>query len=103
MNVHGTGYDGIARDCLWDAYTTGRPAELVITVHTVEGDPITFTVRVRAAHVVEVIEDNRDRFGARGVRTTTCKTLEKRAHAEGRYRFALRDCGDTAPAEIMIP
>jgi hypothetical protein len=101
-NVHGRGYDGAARDCLWKAYVGGTPAELVITMRTVEGDPITFTLRVRAAKVVDVIEDNRDRFGTPGVRRSTCATLEKRERADGRYGFALRDCGDARP-EITIP
>ncbi|MRG97760.1 hypothetical protein GF068_38440 [Polyangium spumosum] len=100
-NVHGAGYDAAARACLWDAWRNGSPAGLVITMHTVEGDPITYTLRVRPSRVIEVVEDNRDRFGARGVHRSTCKDLERRASGD-RFGFVLRGCEGHA-AEIVIP
>ncbi len=101
-NVHGSGFDARARACLWDAWQNQSPAGLVITMHTVEGDPITYTLRVRSGPVVDVVEDNRDRFGSRGVFRSTCKTLEKRAGTGERFGFVLRGCEGHA-AEIAIP
>ena len=100
-NVHGSGYDSAARGCLWDAWQNRSAAGLVITVHTVEGDPIAYTLRVRPGPVVDVTVDSRDRFGSPGVTRTTCKTLEKRAATEDRFGFVLRECEGRA-SEIVI-
>jgi hypothetical protein len=97
----GTGYDATARKCLWDAYQAGKPAELSLTHHTIEGDPITFTLRVVSASSIEVIEDNQDRFGPRGVRRSTCTKLEQSASTEGRHGFVVSGCsGATEKVEI---
>ena len=101
-NVHGEGYDAAARACLWDAWTNRSAAGLVIKMHTVEGDPITYSIRVRPGPIVDVTEDNRDRFGSPGVHRSTCKTLEKRAGTGERFGFVLRGCEGHA-SEIMIP
>jgi len=101
-NVHGEGYDAAARDCLWKAYQTTSPAELVITHYTVEGDPITFTIRMRAPSNIEVTEDSKDNWGWKGIRTTTCTSLEKIEHDPGRYKFKLGGCQDPRK-EITIP
>lgn len=102
VNVHGKGYDAAARDCLWTAYTKGTPAGLAITVHTIEGDPITYTIQVRGASALDVAIDNQDRFGARGKRRTTCTKLTKREAPEGRYGFTLSSCAE-GPSDITIP
>jgi hypothetical protein len=102
INVHGKGYDAAARDCFLEAHEKGREAGLVITVHTIEGDPITFTLRALANKQIEVTEDNRDRFGARGVRRATCTSIGKSSRESGRYAVVLRGCGDARP-EITIP
>ncbi|MDC3955961.1 DUF4362 domain-containing protein [Polyangium jinanense] len=101
-NVHGSGYDAAARSCLWDAWRNGSTAGLVITMHTVEGDPITYTLRVRPGPVVDVTEDSRDRFGSPGVTRTSCKSLEKRSGTGDRFGFVLRGCEGRA-SEIVIP
>ncbi|MDI1450318.1 hypothetical protein [Polyangium sp. 6x1] len=101
-NVHGSGYDAAARSCLWDAWRNGSAAGLVITMHTVEGDPITYTLRVRPGPVVDVTVDSRDRFGSPGVTRATCRTLEKSAGTGDRFGFALRGCEGRA-SEIVIP
>ncbi|HRI66014.1 MAG TPA: hypothetical protein PK156_17320 [Polyangium sp.] len=90
--IHGPGYDEAARSCLWDAYRAGRPAELVLTRYTVEGDPITVTLRIRSGPAIEVHEDNRDRFGARGVRSSTCTELSRGPIMDGRSGFIVRGC-----------
>ncbi len=90
------GYDATARKCLWDAYQAGKPADLSLTHHTIEGDPVTFTLRVVSASSIEVIEDNQDRFGPRGVRRSTCKKLEQSASMEGRHGFVVSGCSGAA-------
>lgn len=92
VQTHGKGYDEVARTCLWDAYQAGKPGELMLTRHTIEGDPVTFTLRVRSASLIEVIEDNRDHFGAQGVRSTSCSALERTASTNERRGFVVRGC-----------
>lgn len=100
--THGEGYDEAARTCLWDAYRAGRPAELELTRHTIEGDPITWTLRVRSGSSIEVTEDNRDRFGVHGVRTASCTVLERSPSANGRSGFIVRGCGGSTET-IEVP
>jgi hypothetical protein len=101
--THGRGYDAAARSCLWDAWIGRSPAQLVITSHTIEGDPIVYTLRTRAEPGVEVtVDSSADRFGSRGVLRSTCETLEKRAGTGDRFGFVLRGCSDGVP-EIVIP
>lgn len=47
-----------ANRCLLEAFATGRPAELVVTFHSVEGDPVTTYYRILGPHRVEVFVDN---------------------------------------------
>jgi Domain of unknown function (DUF4362) len=100
--MHGQGYDEAARTCLWDAYRSNRPAELVMIRHTIEGDPISITLRVRSKTSIEVIEDNRDRFGARGLRSSVCKELERSAAVNGRAGFVIRTC-EGSDEKIDVP
>jgi hypothetical protein len=52
--------------CLLDALAAGRPAELIRTFATIEGDPITEYYRVLGAGRVEVFVDStQDSFGSR--------------------------------------
>jgi len=92
VQVHGRGYDEKARACLWDAYQAGKAASVALTRHTIEGDPITLTLRVHSGSSIELVENNQDRFGPRGVRTSTCSTLEQRVADDGRRGFILRGC-----------
>lgn len=100
--VHGEGYDEAARTCLWDAYRAGRPAELELTRITIEGDPIVVRLRVGSGPLIEVTEDNRDRFGMRGVRSASCKVLERSPSTNGRSGFVLRGCSGSAET-IEVP
>jgi hypothetical protein len=102
VQTHGQGYDEAKRKCLWDAYQAGRAAELALTRHTIEGDPITLTLRVRSTSSIEVVEDNRDRFGVRGVRRSTCKVLERSPTVNGRSGFVVRGCGSNVET-IEVP
>ena len=102
VQTHGQGYDEAARTCLWDAYRAGRPAELVMTRHTIEGDPITLTLRVRSNTSIEVLVDNRDRFGTRGLHSSVCKVLERSPTVNGRSGFVLRTC-EGSDEKIDVP
>lgn len=48
-----------ARRCFWEAYQAGRPAELISTRPTIEGDPITSIWRLLPNGLVEVFVDQR--------------------------------------------
>lgn len=68
--------DVAARTCLLDAHVEGRPAELISTQPTIEGDPITRYVRVHENGVVEIFVDaTRDRFGSGTWERLRCETL----------------------------
>jgi hypothetical protein len=92
VQTHGRGYDAAARKCFWDAYQAGTPTALALTRHTIEGDPITFTLRVRSKDSIDVVEENQDRFGARGIRSSTCKALARGREVDGRSGFIVSGC-----------
>jgi hypothetical protein len=87
---------------LWNAYQAGRSAELALTHHTIEGDPITFTIQLRSKAIIEVVEDNGDRFGARGHRHSVCKVLERTPTANGRSGFIAHGCAGNVET-ITVP
>jgi len=95
VQVHGRGINDSARDCLWDAYQAGREADLAMTVHTVEGDPITYTLHVRSKTAIDVVEDNRDHWGSPGVRRSTCSALARAPESNGHRGFLLEGCQGT--------
>lgn len=83
-----------AADCLRDAVRDRRPARLVVTAPTVEGDPITTSYAVRADGRVEVTIDSRlDRFGSGRIERQTCQGPVLDA---GRPAFA--DCSTPQPS-----
>jgi hypothetical protein len=95
VQVHGRGINDSARDCLWDAYQAGREADLAMTMHTVEGDPITYTLHVRSKTAIDFVEDNKDSFGSPGIRRSTCSGLERGAEMNGHRGFRLQGCQGT--------
>ncbi|MEH0842128.1 DUF4362 domain-containing protein [Micromonospora sp. CPCC 205711] len=65
-----------AAGCLLDAVRDRRPARLVVTRPTVEGDPITTSFVAGSDGRVEVTEDGRlDRFGSRRIERRTCTAV----------------------------
>jgi hypothetical protein len=65
-----------ARRCFWDAYLAGRPAELISTRPTVEGDPITSIYRILPAGSIEVfVDQRRDRYSRGGWYRLGCLDL----------------------------
>ena len=68
--------DSAARRCLLDAFQSGGEGELVSTMTSIEGDPITRYVRVYADGVVEVFHDaTRDRYGSGTWERLRCRAL----------------------------
>lgn len=78
-----------ARECLWQAYSAGRPAEFTKTVYTAEGDPIIYIVKVVAADRITVSRDTtRDEFSAEADRKVTVSTCEQMERESGVLRFS---------------
>ena len=101
-NVHGQGRDAAARDCLWRSYTAGQTARFTTTATTVEGDPITYEVRVLAPDRIEVTIDSADTFGARGRFRHTCTTMAREQSPSSDIAgFRLGNC-DGAPGQAFI-
>jgi hypothetical protein len=66
--------------CLLEAFEAGRRAKLVVTLSTVEGDPITHYFTVADAGEVEVLIDGtKDAFGSGGWHASTCTGLSETA------------------------
>ncbi|GIJ79108.1 hypothetical protein SAMN05443287_101557 [Micromonospora phaseoli] len=62
-----------ALQCVIEATETRQPAQLVVTLPTIEGDPITTSYSVTADGQVEVTTDARaDRLGSGNVERQTC-------------------------------
>jgi hypothetical protein len=73
---HGEGTDVAARTCLLEGFEGGRGAELISTVTSVEGDPITRFVRVHENGTVEIFVDaTRDQFGSGAWERLVCERL----------------------------
>jgi hypothetical protein len=109
----GKHHDSGARDCLWEAYQAGRPAEFTTVVHTVEGDPITYRIRNLGPNQVELFIDSRDRFGTRGQFTHSCRGMERTGRQDKsvqpkpsagaeKYSFKLTGCAGRS-AEVYVP
>ena len=68
--------DADVRMCLLEAYEDGRPAEMISTQPTIEGDPITRYIRVHENGVVEIFVDaTRDGFGSGEWERLRCEML----------------------------
>jgi hypothetical protein len=70
--------DETIRRCFLDAFTEARPAELVIILTTIEGDPIGMIYRTRPGQPIEVFVDStRDKFGSGAWETYGCTGLHE--------------------------
>lgn len=103
------GYRADLRDCLWESCRAGKPAEFVTTAHTVEGDPITYRVRMVSSSQIEVeLDTTQDRFGDGQVVRWTCSGAEMSEFPAGktvggidRQSFTFSAGGDSD--EVHIP
>jgi hypothetical protein len=100
-SAHGQGVNLPARECFWEAYREGRPAQLSITVHTIEGDPLRYDLIVKSKTAIDVRHESHDRFGTPGKTRFACREL-RADKIEGRVTLTLRQC-DGASIEIAIP
>ena len=72
----GEGVDVEARQCLLAAFEAGRGAELITTMTSVEGDPVTRYIRVHENGTVEIFHDaSRDQYGSGGWERSRCERL----------------------------
>ena len=68
--------DSAARRCLLEAFQSGGEGELISTIISVEGDPITRYVRVYADGAVEIFHDaTHDRYGSGTWERLRCRAL----------------------------
>jgi hypothetical protein len=83
--------------CLLDAFEAGREAKLVVTLSTVEGDPITHYFTVLGPGEVDVLVDGRkDAYGSGGWYASTCTGLSEQSG-----RIAWTGCTKTElPADL---
>lgn len=80
--------------CLLDAFEAGRDAKLVVTLATVEGDPLTHHFTVTGPGEVEVLVDaTKDKFGSGTWQALRCTGLTERS---GRLSWS-------ACSEIEVP
>lgn len=96
VQMHGTGYDRAARECLWQAYSAGGGAVFTTTLTTIEGDPILRHIDLVGSGQIEVTLDNtQDKFAAaddRVVATVTCTGMAITDDGQNDYAFELSGC-----------
>jgi hypothetical protein len=89
------GFDAAARACLLAAHQAGGGAELISTLTSFEGDPITRYLRVHENGVVELFVDaTRDRYGSGAWERLQCERLVPVAEAN--------DPPDTTFPDVMV-
>ncbi|WP_434043829.1 MULTISPECIES: hypothetical protein [Sorangium] len=101
---HGDGYNGAARECIWQAYRNREPSEFKTTRYTIEGDPVTYHLEVTATGVVVVV-DSKDRYAMQGVFRHACRNLERimQEGTEDRFGFALSACSGGGAERLAVP
>jgi hypothetical protein len=84
-------------DCFYEAFQQGRLTDVRTVRTTVEGDPITYDLKIVLPRKrIEVNIDSRDHFGARGRFQYICEGTERlpdRVRA-GRTHLVLTGCYD---------
>lgn len=91
----GDGYDAAARECLWEAYSTGKTASFKTTRVTQQRDPIVTIVTVRPGQRVEIVHDNTlDTFSnVKGKYTLSCSIFERKLQSgTERIQFFADNC-----------
>jgi hypothetical protein len=91
----GEGYDRAARDCLWNAFESGKAASFKTTKITQQRDPIVTRVVVRPGGRVEVFYDSSlDTFSnERGKYELTCTKFQRSVDpGTERVRFLVDNC-----------
>jgi hypothetical protein len=82
--------------CLLDAFAEGVPAELYLTYHTIEGDPVREYIRVLGPGQVEAfIDSSDDEYSAQGWTHLLCAGITE----EGDFGFVHGDRCREVPVE----
>ena len=106
----GASFDASGRDCIWNAYESGRAARWHLRSYTIEGDPIPMTLLFRPEGRIGLVvtRDTRaDKFGGVGnqrVFTFRCGTMTKVPYGgdNSRYSFMLTNCTGDGPS-VSVP
>jgi len=90
-------------NCLTNAYFQQRVAKGTIVSSTLEGDVIIYTVTVASPTSLQVVVDNRDRYGQPGVYGYSCSGMIR----IDQYRVSLNGCSGNGPlgpgATLNVP
>jgi hypothetical protein len=98
-------HDPVVRECLWNAYTAGRPAILTTTISTIEGDPIIWHIAVVSPDEIRVSVDNTaDRFGGpnAGIQTYTCTSMEQGSDPELPTLLVFSGCDTEDGSDVAL-
>jgi hypothetical protein len=98
----GAAYDARPTECLWQAYSTGRPAKATVVQYTIEGDPITFAVDLASTEQIDVGIDSKDRYGPNGSFSYSCNGLSREPVLNIQGRFHLIVTGCTGPPAYLF-
>lgn len=106
----GTSFDATGRDCIWNAYESGREARWTLRSYTIEGDPIPTTLLFRPAGGIGLVvtrDTSADKFGGVGnqrVFTSRCGTMTKVPSGGdiARYSFRLTNCTGDGPSATLL-
>lgn len=105
----GTSFDATGRDCIWNAYESGREARWTLRSYTIEGDPIPTTLLFRPAGGIGLVvtrDTSADKFGGVGnqrVFTYRCGTMTMVPNGGDipGYSFRLTNCTGDGSATLL--
>jgi hypothetical protein len=98
----GPAYDARPTECLWQAYSTGKPAKAIVVQYTIEGDPVTFAVDLASGEQIDVGIDSKDRYGPNGSFSYSCNGLSREPVLTLQGRFHLIVTGCTGPPGYLF-
>ena len=82
-------------NCFYEAFNEGRLTEARTIRYTVEGDPITYDLKIVLARKrTEVTVDSKDNFGPKGTFNYVCEGIERVQEPRESigYRIVLTEC-----------
>jgi hypothetical protein len=85
-------------NCLFEAYSKGQIAKGALFYKTVEGDSVTYEITVGHQSGVEVLIDNRDRFGQPGVYHYSCVRIARSDGPQDTVQLSLLGCSGNGPS-----
>jgi hypothetical protein len=91
-------------NCLLDAYAKDRMAKGTLFYSTLEGDSVSFGITVISQSTIQVVVDNRDRYGQPGLYSYSCSGMARGGTQQDPYQLSLRGCkrnGPVGPAATL--